>query len=200
MRAAKHNYNSRLPSLSVVGPFPFSRACESKLQMLRHIRQRIVKLETEKEEVGLHTTAFAFPLHHQKESANNNVDEEIGDTSSSDFSNSVNETKDENSFYITSNRNSLLIDKFGKSNNQPSTSTSISVEEESIERVFNAHSIEFSSKTETTSKDQQIDKSRFSYEHFDVMEYAKKIGFREEAENMTEFIDGTYFMIYYCPV
>ena len=200
MRAVKHNCISRRPLLSVVGPFSFSRACESKLQMLRHIRQRIVKLEREKEEVGLHTTAFALPLHHQKESANNNVDEELGDTSSSDFSNSVNETKDENWYYTARNNNCLLIDKIGKSNNQSSTDTPIPVGEEGKERVFNVHSIEFSSKTETTSKDQQIDKSKFSYEHFDVMEYAKKIGFCEEAENMTEFIDGTYFIIYYSPV
>jgi len=175
-------------------------ACENKLQTLRHVRKLIVKLEKEQEEgrthhhlCGVSTDMLTLPFHHEKENDNNNnnnnEDEEIGNTSSDDNNTSENE----NDPYHTTNNGSTMTDTNRNDNNnhnQSSTTTSIWTEDIIIERNIDVESIEFSNVAKSTTGKQQIDASRFSYEHFDVMEYAKSIGFREEIENMTEFIDG----------
>jgi hypothetical protein len=164
----------------------FGSACELKLQMLRHIRKRIGILTKQQDELemrqsGLRSTVLSSSLHkHQENDDKDGIKHEDNDNDGVNDGNKDGDKEgdkdedDEETGHVDGNKFDPSYDE--KDNNNDDDDPLLP-DEEGVEKIF-------SEKVETGSE------PKFRYEDFDVIFHAKSLGFREEFDNMHDFVLG----------
>jgi hypothetical protein len=154
-------------------------ACEQKLQMLRYIRKRIGILTKEQDEFamrqrGLRSNLLSSPLHQHQVNDNKDGDKDEDNSNDDDDDGDNN---DEETGHVNGDKFDSSHDEKDNNNNDDDDDDPLPPDEECVEKM-------------SLEKDQTWGEPKFRYEDFDVMEYAKSLGFREEVDNMHDFILG----------
>ena len=149
--------------------------------MLRYINKRIGILTNQQDELNMHQrglrstllsspSLLSSPLHQKQE--NDDKDSDKDEDSDND-----DDDNDEETGHVHGDEFDPSHDQKDNNNNDDDDDDPLLPDEEGVEKS-------------SLEKVQTSDEPKFRYEDFDVMEYAKSLGFREEVDNMHDFILG----------
>ena len=142
--------------------------------MLRYINKRIVLLTNQQDDLKMHQrglrstllsspSLLSSPLHQKQE--NDDKDSDKDEDSDND-----DDDNDEETGHVHGDEFDPSHDQKDNNNNDDDDDDPLLPDEEGVEKSSG--------------------EPKFRYEDFDVMEYAKSLGFREEVDNMHDFILG----------
>jgi hypothetical protein len=146
--------------------------------MLRYIRKRVGILTKQQDELemrqrGLRSTLLLSPLHQHQVNDDKDGDKDEDEDNDTDNHNDG-DNDDEETGHVNGEKFDKSHDEKDYNNNDVDDDDPLPPDEEGVEK----------------KEAQTCGEPIFSYESFDVMEYAKLLGFREEVDNMHDFILG----------